>query len=347
MRRPGMLIAFFLSWSFRQENALADARVSKSAATPVEIARAPNATCDLLADEQFLFWTTVDSDFERPKREVWKAGSGGAAIDWRYERATIQRLPKAGGVPITFAAIRGDRLSELRLDQGHLYWNGQHHNDLWRIPRAGGPPVRLDDGKTPLYGTILDSEYLYARNQNKQPPTGVVRVPKTGGASTAVVKSESLAVVVGVDRDSIFWSERIEGGATTSRWVLKMAPRAGGAAKTVRGIDELPSELLFSDEIYFMTEHAAYRMNRVTLKAEVLAQADDYGMGAITIDGDYLYWADVKAIKKVPRRGGAVAVVVTGGEICAVVVDRNEMFWIDRGGNRDAYKVMKITLIAD
>jgi hypothetical protein len=90
---------------------------AKSSGDSAELARSPRAMCDLRDDQRFLYWTTVDYSFGRPgPRRASRAG-GGQAIDWRYERATIQRLPKAGGVPETLVEVKGDRLSNLDLDE--------------------------------------------------------------------------------------------------------------------------------------------------------------------------------------------------------------------------------------
>src|SRR4029079_751401 len=211
----------------------------------IELARSPGATCDLRDDERYLYWTTVDYNFGRPTARRAQHGGGGRGIDWRYERATIQRLPKAGGVPQVLVEVKGDRLSNLNLDEGHLYWNGQRHDDVWRVAKTGGHPVRLDDGEQPLFGTVQDAEGLYVREQSTH-PRGLVRVPKAGGRSTVVVPTKAWAVVLGVDQGVLYWSERI-GNSASEVWALKAAPTAGGPVRSIEGVQELPTEFVFDD----------------------------------------------------------------------------------------------------
>ena len=138
-----------------------------------ELARSPGATCDLKGDAEFLYWTTVDYNFGRPSD---RRGGGDRTIEWRFERATVQRLSKAGGHAETLVEIRGDRLSNLTLDEDHLYWNGQRNDDLWQVAKKGGTTVRLDDGKRRVFGTVHDTHNFYVRDQG-HPPVGVFRVP--------------------------------------------------------------------------------------------------------------------------------------------------------------------------
>ena len=301
----------------------------------IELARSPGATCDLRDDERFLYWTTVDYNFGRPTARRARNGGEGQVIDWRYERATIQRLPKAGGVPQTLVEVKGDRLSNLSLDEGHLYWNGQRHDDVWRVAKTGGQPVRLDDGEQRLFGTVQDADGLYVREQSTH-PRGLVRVSKAGGRSSVVVPSKALAVVLGVDQGVLYWSERI-GNSSSEAWALKAAPTAGGPARTIEGLQELPTEFVFDDAAYFVTGQAAYRLDRRAAKANRLAGSTEYGdRGSIDVDNTFLYWGEGKTgkIVRVPKRGGPTTVAATGGEPCAVLADSVRIFWIDRTGNR-------------
>jgi hypothetical protein len=335
MRKAQVAIALALGASFYTICAGADGAPPKGSVTSVELARSAGATCELRADERFLYWTTVDYNFKRPSQNRTDRGAGGQVIDWRYERATIQRLPKAGGSAEVVARIEGDRLSNFNLDENYFYWNGQRRDDLWRVPKVGGTPVRIDDGKYALFGTVRDSTYFYARDQSRR-PVGLLRIPRDGGGATVAVRSQALLVALGVDQDSIFWSERV-GGTASVKWAFKTAKKVGGPARTIEGIDELPNELVFADEIYLVTNHAAYSVNRATLKARRLAAATDYGdRGSVAVDDNFLYWAEGKTgeVRRVPKRGGTATVVATGGEPCAVVVDKRKIFWIDRVGNR-------------
>jgi hypothetical protein len=300
-----------------------------------ELARSPGATCDLKDDERFLYWTTVDYNFGRQTARRARNGGGEHSIEWRYERATIQRLPKDGGVPQTLVEVKGDRLSNLNVDEGHLYWNGQRHYDVWRVAKAGGQPVRLNDNEQPVFGTVHDAEALYVREQ-ATPPRGVLRIPKEGGRATIAVPSKAWVVVLGVDQGLLYWSERI-GNSSSDVWALRSAPKGGGPTRTFEGVQELPAEVIFDDAAYFVTGRAAYRLDRAGVKATRLADSAEYGdRGSIDVDSRFLYWGEGKTgkILRVPKRGGPTTVAATGGEPCAVLADGERIFWIDRTGNR-------------
>lgn len=297
-----------------------------------ELARSLGATCDLKDDKEFLYWTTVDATFGRPSG--WR-DSGDRAIDWRFERATVQRLPKSGGQAETLVAIKGDRLSNLTLDHDQLYWNGQRRDDLWRVAKTGGAPVRLDDATRRVFGTVHDANNFYVRDQGN-PPAGVFRIPKAGGPTNIVVRSSTRAVVLGTDQGWLYWGERLA-GKSSETWALKAIPTAGGPVLRIQGVSELPQEFVFDDAAYFVTNRAAYRLDRVAQRVSRLAAATDYGdRGSVDVDGRFLYWAEGKSgqIMRVPKDGGAATVVAVGGEPCAVVADGDRIFWIDRRGNQ-------------
>ena len=314
--------------------AFADSAPSKRV-NSVELGRSPNATCDLAADDRFLYWTTVDHNFDRPADGRAGQGSGGRGIDWRYERATIQRLPKSGGPPETFVEVKGDRLFNLNLDQNQIFWNGQHHDDLWRVAKTGGTPVRVDDGKWRVFGTVQDAQNLYVRDQSR-PPAGLLRIPKSSGPTTIVVQSRTLAIVLGVDRGWLYWGERLV-SESRDGWALRATSMVGGPTRNVEGFVENTTEFVFDDAAYFVTNRAAYRLDRLAQKVRRLAGATEYGdRGSIAVDSKFLYWAEGNAgqIMRVPKQGGAATVAASGGEPCAVVASGDNIFWIDRRGNR-------------
>ncbi len=308
---------------------------------PIEIARSRGASCDLRTDAQFIYWTTSDNGLAQGSSS---SGAQGMALEWPRASSTILRVPIEGGAITRLATVKANWAFLLSLDHDHLYWNGLRTGEIWRMPKAGGTPVRLDDGAHKLMGTATDSTYVYASDRSAR-PEGLLRIPKEGGAATLVSQSRALTLVLGVDHGDLYWAERLDGG-TGKGWLLRTVATRGGQSRTLAQVDALPAQFVFSDDIYFIAGSTVYGMSRTTGALRRLARASEYGdRGAIGVDNRYLYWGDGKTgeLKRVPKSGGAASVVATGTEPCGVVVEGQTIFWMDRGG----YRLMRMTISSD
>ena len=310
-------------------------------AAPIEIARSPGASCDLRTDAQFIYWTTSDNGLAQGPSSL---RAHGQALEWPRASSTILRAPIEGGVVTRLTTVKGNWAFLLSLDRDHLYWNGLRTGEIWRMPKAGGAPVRVDDGAHKLMGTATDATYVYASDRSAR-PEGLLRIPKAGGAATLVAQSRALTLVLGVDQGDLYWAERLDGG-TGNGWLLRTVATSGGKSRTLAQLDALPGKGVFSDDIYFIAGSTAYGMSRRTGALRRLARASEYGdRGAIAVDSRYLYWGEGKTgeLKRVPKSGGAASVVAIGKEPCGVVVNGETIFWMDRGG----YRLMRMTIRDD
>jgi hypothetical protein len=307
-------------------------------AAPTELARSPGASCDLRTDAQFIYWTTSDNGLAPSPSP--SSGAHGAALKWPRASSTVMRVSVGGGAVTRLAKIKGNWAFLLRLDHDHLYWTGLRTGEIWRMPKAGGVPVRVDDGAHKLMGTATDATYVYASDRSAK-PEGILRIPKDGGAATLVSESRVLTLVLGVDHDDLYWAERVD-GSPSNGWLLRTVATRG-QSRTLAQVDAMPGQVVFSDDIYFIAGSTAYGMSRTTGALRRLASVSAYGdRGAIAVDNRYLYWGEGKTgeLKRVPKSGGSASVVATGTEPCGVLVNGQTIFWMDRGG----YRLMRMPI---
>jgi hypothetical protein len=157
-----------------------------------------NSVWSLAVDSSFVFWGAAE-----PPCYVCPA-------EW----SGIQKVPLAGGAP---ASIAPDWVAlDIAVDSTSVYW-GTEVGQIRVVPKAGGTTQTLIDRFA--WGVALDTTFVYFAS-----PSAIGRVPKGGGAATAVACGGTGPLAA--DETSFYWT-RVEDGA------LMRTPSGGGAPALV------------------------------------------------------------------------------------------------------------------
>jgi hypothetical protein len=129
--------------------------------------------------------------------------------------SSIKQLPIVGGNPLTLASNQQLPL-EVAVDGSYVYWTTEI-GVLGRLPIGGGGLLKtLLSGHEPLAGLALDADNLYYVVTGAK--GRVMKMPKGGGAPVIMAEGQDQPTSVVVDEKSVYWTNRVEGGA-----VMKVA----------------------------------------------------------------------------------------------------------------------------
>lgn len=142
--------------------------VSISGGTPVTLATGNNEFASLVVDATHVYYAT---------------GTGGGA-------KTVHSIPKTGGTPQelgTFSAAYADS-TKLQLDGSYLYFSSVSNvNSLVTVHRLALPSGAQSDVATNGYfGYHVAGNDLFTLVENNTGPYDLVKLPSSGGASTAL-----------------------------------------------------------------------------------------------------------------------------------------------------------------
>ena len=203
-------------------------RVAKNGGTPTVLAMKQSGRAMLAVDDANVYWTTCGKD--RGILRMAKDGSGSvtqvvaekdcpssialdtANIYW-MSGDTIQKMDKRGGAAQAIATGGG---SALVVDNSSVYWTrteqtsqttfhscADERSALMETSKDGSVPVRLASipGLAPGKIAIDESNVYYGTDCTQ----GILRVAKTGGASSVVIPNQ-VAAQIAIDASNIFWS---------------------------------------------------------------------------------------------------------------------------------------------
>jgi hypothetical protein len=105
-----------------------------------------------------------------------------------FYKNRIRRVRRDGGAAevVTETGIASVRPSALAIDATDVYWGAEGSTELYRAPKAGGPFTTVGTGIGEPVGIAIDETFVFVAGK-----TGLVRLPKTGGASADRVLSRS------------------------------------------------------------------------------------------------------------------------------------------------------------
>jgi hypothetical protein len=281
---------------------------------------APHAGPLMIADAGFIYWVSEDpaihaADMVKPASFI------------------LERMDRETGRSMPLFAETGDSLIRLAQDERFLYWSGWERDDLWRVAKAGGQPERLDRPAHKMQGTVLAVDALYATE--KAPGAfGVLRLSKEGGVPTIFAAAHGLSIPLGVSGGQLYWFEEMV-QPQSNRWMLHTTPLAGGQTRSLVELDNVGAIPLLDDRGLFFTTNDAVEVYTPGTGRRTLARTTKPVTCPLALDRRSLYWAAGKTVNRVALIGGAPEVIVTGGEpACGMVVDGNELFWLDRPGDK-------------
>jgi len=171
-------------------------------------------------------------------------------------------------------------------------------------PGASAPPVPVaddaahpvhvvaSDARVPVYAVAVDGDHVYFTTD-----TAVMSAPLAGGAAAQIAAAApSTSPALGFDAQSIFWSDRGEGGDASA---IRLAGKAGGAAAILGAT------------------HAEASAPR-----------------AIAVDATNVYYTTADgAVVQVPKAGGAEHTLATGqSQPATLAVDEEAVYWTTSDG---------------
>ncbi|HRI52600.1 MAG TPA: hypothetical protein PLW65_20695 [Pseudomonadota bacterium] len=166
--------------------------------------------------------------------------------------------------------------------------------------------ARVTDDKYWISSIAVSDNYLFLATSWQ----GVYRMPKYGGALTAVEEDDKAVGRVAANRDTVFWNRTTFGAGDAPHTQVKQQPAAGGATSTLLEGDFgpfatnlYPTLVATGDALYMMRSDKpgdfSVRLDRLLLRdgtKSTLASFPDTGGSAIpwptawTLTGDHLYY---------------------------------------------------------
>jgi hypothetical protein len=216
--------------------------------------------------------------------------------------SSLMKAPISGGTGTTLSS-RGDGLGDfaLAIDMHSAYWS-DFSGTILTVPLSGGRTVPLISPGSdvvegyPVIGSIVvDSTSIYWNWTTAHPtppsPVGLLlKAPLTGGTPMTLATSPySILGPLALDAKNIYWAETIGNAYQAGDgWVISV-PLDGGSPNTL---------------------------------------AVDTSIGAMTIDGESVYWTADDRVMKVPLNGGPVTTLASGQHNgTGIAVDATSVYW--------------------
>jgi hypothetical protein len=257
------------------------------------------------------------------------------------------------------------------VDAASVFWLTD--KELLKLDKSSGTTTTLASGFLDPPCLVLDDANVYVASPfiSKGGTGGLVRVPKAGGASTALVKKDALAVAVlaahclAVDAGSVYWTD-------TNGKVMGVA-KNGGAPRTIDSVPLNPNAMrsiaLDSSGIYWANYGDAMKTPRDgylkgvpasggkpvffldTIKAVGWHPTGGGSPSDVALDADNVYWTDFgpstssnQEIDKTPKAGGTVTTLAAmSTEPTGIAVDSSFIYWTTFGDHGVAGTVMKVS----
>ena len=164
---------------------------------------------------------------------------------------------------------------------------------------------------------------------------GVYRSSVNGGAITTIASGLSTTSSLAVDEISTAWTDSagIHIVANVGGPSVTLAPTAGDSAEIA----------MDATDLYFTNfpSHQVVRVSRDGASG-LLAVADleDSPFG-ITLDNANVYFTNLfsGSVKSLPKSGGAVTELATGGGASQIVLDNSYAYWVGDGGLKRVYAI--------
>jgi hypothetical protein len=269
--------------------------------------------------------------------------------------ASADPAPRCTKVPKAIATQQ-DGPGGVVVDATHAYWTNQNGGQVMSVALDGGAPKVLADKQHP-FGIAVDTKFVYWANNTSRKTGSVMRVPKTGGATTTVAAAQGTPYGPAFAAGGLYWTTAEDGG------IVKAA--LDGAGRTVAAASEGAPVSIATNAtgVYWLRTHRApvvapdpfdrnpsKRPDRrpqppppptFDVRAMALAGgapktlATDRGNAEhVVVDARRVYWTNpTRGVVMAAPIGGGGAVELVKGERypLALAIDAVNIYWIDHG----------------
>jgi hypothetical protein len=278
---------------------------------------------------------------------------------------SIMKAPFAGGAPIVLAGNE-DFPFAVRVDTTSVYWVTQAGSSATApklVSRASldgsGHAVLSSDPAWRPTSMAVDANYVYwANGETTAGHLGsILRVPRSGGATTVLVSGLTNPQGLAVDGSSVYWINNVvPGDAAPFDGTVAKAPLAGGTQTTLAttGTGNQEARVIVDGaDLYFM-DLAKQALMRVPVAGGAATLVTALGGPAETfaLDGANVYWVSRCLIggvgsniwlSKVARTGGAPAVLATGLVTSVIAVDSASVYFVARDPTQGWNSLQRVT----
>jgi len=238
-----------------------------------------------------------------------------ADSDYVYYGVQYGRLMKVsvnGGAPVQLAQTDGLNSMKLAIDTNYVYWTTSS-SYVRRIAKTGGAVATLTSGAGKAHEIVVDDMYAYFASHG----SGTIqKVPLSGGTLQTIGAGAPNGLALDPAQDAIVWTDvdSVRGHSLMS-----------SASWTVASGQSTPKGIVVDQAVLYWVN--AGTQKAVMKSGAVLAL--DAASGPIALDAGYVYWTNdaAGAIKRVPREGGAIEVVATGGPYSSIAVDSQVVYF--------------------
>jgi hypothetical protein len=254
----------------------------------------------------------------------------------------LRQAPLDGGPPITLVTIASVRAIVPSGEYVYFAQSSFGNGRIARVPRAGGEPQLIAESPGP-HDIALADGHVYWSDPGFSIDTGqVFRATLDGSEVTLLADRLPEPSDIALDAESVYFSSSgqscgvsSEEGASCIGGGIHRVPRSGGAPEQVVPSDDIVSSFWLHDgELYWFASFPPRLMVAPPLGTEreiVNVLAD--GAGALTSDGEALYWGSEDSVLRLPFDSSAVTRLATNLQSPSSVAVRGGWAHVAEGGS--------------
>jgi hypothetical protein len=246
----------------------------------------------------------------------------GDHVYWtEFDRGRVMRAPVGGGEAEVVASEQ-DEPQALAARDGQVVWGTRKSLVMRRID-SSVPPVELAKENSYLSAIVIEDQFIYwGVGSTAGADLGQIRrIPRQGGATETVVHDNGPSNVA-IAGDEVFWNGVTEIGK---------APLSGGDPAILFSDPEgIHAIALGADAVYWSAPQGLMSGSKAGGPAKLLAPGQE--TFSLVSDGKNLYWPAFETgdLMKISVDGGAPVVLVPGPSGAAVItIDDQWVYWAD------------------
>jgi hypothetical protein len=263
-------------------------------------------------DANSIYWTSYDGVYSAPKNG---------------NDVTPTQLASFGAGASLVSGVSVDSTAIYWIESG-MCETGSTDGKVMTAALDGSAPTVLASGQACPAGLAIDDDTVYWATAG-----AIYTVPKAGGTAATIATAEMNALSITVDNTNVYWTDFdgvslaskagssavtslatglgfVRGVAVDAAFVyyasynvdgiVAKVPIAGGASITLATDNSDPSWVAVDASHVYWTD--TYKVFRTTLDGASTETLDgtDYGVSAIALDDDDVYWGDNPSTNTVP-----------------------------------------------